>query len=156
MDAVLRASIIYIVLLILFRIYGRRTLGQITMFDFVLLLIIAEATQQAMVGQDYSLTNAFLVILTLFTIDGALSLCKHKSERASALLEGMPLVLVDDGRLVERAMSSLQLDESDILAAARESQGLERLDQIRFAVLEINGTISIVPKNNKSMKTEAA
>jgi len=146
MDAVLRGGIIYLALLLLFRLYGRRTLGQITTFDFVLLLIIAEATQQTMVGEDHSFTNAFLLILTLFAIDAAFSFWKQKSARAAALLEGMPLVLVHQGRLVEKVMHSVQLDEADILAAARESKGLERLDQIRYAVLEVNGRISIVPK----------
>jgi uncharacterized membrane protein YcaP (DUF421 family) len=154
--SVLRASVIYLVLLILFRLYGRRTLGQITTFDFVLLLIIAEAIQQAMIREDDSLTNAFLVILTLFTVDAVLSLFKHKSGRATALLEGMPLVLVDHGRPVKRVMDSVQLDESDILSAARELQGVQRMDQIRYAVLEVNGTISIVPDRTSPSKSEAA
>jgi uncharacterized membrane protein YcaP (DUF421 family) len=146
MDAVIRAASIYLFLLAVFRLYGRRTLGQITTFDFVLLLIISEATQQAMIGQDYSLTNAALVILTLFALDQLLSMWKHRSPRATAVLEGMPLVLVDNGHVVKRVMDSVQLDESDILAAARQSHGLQRLDQIQYAVLEINGSISVIPR----------
>ena len=156
MDAVLRSSIVYIVLLVLFRLYGRRTLGQITTFDFVLLLIIAEATQQAMVGEDYSLTNAFLVIMTLFSIDGVLSLLKQKSDRLTAIMEGLPLILVENGRPVQRVMKSVQIDESDVLSAARETRGVERMDQIRYAVLEVNGAISIVPITNESLKENKA
>jgi uncharacterized membrane protein YcaP (DUF421 family) len=155
MDAVIRGGIMYLVLLLIFRMYGRRTLGQITTFDFVLLLIISEATQQAMVGQDFSLTNAFLVILTLFALDQILSKIKQKSEAANAILEGVPLVLVDDGRLVKRVMDSLQLDEEDILSAARDSHGISRLDQIRYAVLELNGAISIIPEGKTSSKEAA-
>jgi uncharacterized membrane protein YcaP (DUF421 family) len=87
---------------------------------------------------------------------GAFSLLKQKFDRANALLEGRPLVLVDNGRLLYQVMKSVQLDEQDILASARESQGLERLDQVRFAVLEVNGSISIIPKINKSPISEAA
>src|SRR5687767_1509557 len=131
MDSVIRGGVIYLILLIVFRLYGRRTLGQITTFDFVLLLIISEATQQAMLGEDYSLTNSILVILTLFAIDQILSKLKQRSHTANTVLEGVPLVLIDNGRPVKKVMDSVQLDEEDILSAARESHGLYRLEQIR-------------------------
>src|SRR5688572_10719292 len=138
MDSVLRAAFIYVFLLIVFRLYGRRTLGQITTFDFVLLLIVSEAIQNAMIGEDYSVTNSVLVVLTLFALDGVLSIWKQKSDRVTALIEGVPLVLVDEGKLIEKVMNSVQLDKADILSAAREAHGLESLSQIRFAVLEVN------------------
>jgi uncharacterized membrane protein YcaP (DUF421 family) len=146
MDSVLRAAAVYVFLVFIFRLFGRRTLGQITTFDFVLLLVISEATQQAMIGQDFSLTNAFLVILTLFALDEGLSLLKQRSPRADRYIDGVPLVLVDDGQVVKAVLDSVQLDEQDILSAARELHGLERLNQVLYAVLEVNGTISIVPR----------
>src|SRR5690606_14683535 len=79
MDAVLSGLIVYAFLLIVFRISGKRSLGQVTTFDFVLLLIVAETTQQALLGDDYSITNAFLLIVTLLAIDIGLSLIKHRS-----------------------------------------------------------------------------
>jgi uncharacterized membrane protein YcaP (DUF421 family) len=148
MDSVLRGAFIYLFLLAVFRLYGRRTLGQITTFDFVLLLIISEATQQAMIGQDFSMTNAVLVILTLFGIDQLLSVWKQRSHHANAWMEGVPLVLINNGRVVRQVMNSLQLEEEDILSAARESHGLSRLDQIQYAVLEVNGRISVIPAAN--------
>src|SRR5699024_10454047 len=105
-------------------------------FDFILLLIISEATQQAMLGNDFSVTNAFLVIMTLIGLDIGLSLLKQLSPRLDQLLEGLPLVIVEDGRLLKERMRKARIDEEDILTAARELQGLERMEQIKYAVLE--------------------
>ncbi|HNP82917.1 MAG TPA: DUF421 domain-containing protein [Nitrospira sp.] len=146
MDAIVRGLAVYLFLLILFRIAGRRTLGSITNFDFVLLLIISEATQNAMIGNDYSVTNGFLVILTLVGLDIALSYLKQRFPAMERYLDGLPLILVDQGRPLKELMHRARVDERDILAAAREKHGLERMDQIKYAILETNGMISIVPK----------
>ncbi|MFN8530920.1 MAG: DUF421 domain-containing protein [Anaerolineae bacterium] len=148
MDAVLRAVAIYAFLLVLFRIVGNRALAQITTFDFVLLLLIGEATQQGLLAEDYSLTNAFLVILTLVGLDLALSLLKQRFRALDRVIDGVPLVLVADGKLIRENMDRERVDEADILAAARHTQGLEKLDQIKFAVLERSGGISIIPKDS--------
>lgn len=146
MDAVLRGVAIYVVLLILFRINGKRALGQVTTFDFVLLLIIAETTQQALLGDDFSLTNAFLLILTLVGLDLGLSLLKRRWKNLDLYLEGAPLVIVENGRPIKEYLDRARLDEEDILHAARDLQGLESMNQIKYAVLERNGDITIIPK----------
>ena len=146
MDAIVRGLAVYLFLLILFRIAGRRTLGSITNFDFVLLLIISEATQNAMIGNDYSVTNGFLVILTLVGLDIALSYLKQRFPAMERYLDGLPLILVEQGRSLKELMHQARVDEQHILAAAREKHGLERMDQIKYAILETNGMISIVPK----------
>jgi uncharacterized membrane protein YcaP (DUF421 family) len=146
MDAVLRGLSVYIFLLIIFRISGKRSLGQVTSFDFVLLLIIAETTQQALLGDDYSVTNAFLLIGTLVGIDIGLSLLKQRSAKLDQLLEGAPLVIVEDGKPLKDRMNKARVDEEDVLHAARELQGLERIEQIKYAVLERNGDITVVLK----------
>ena len=150
MDSVLRAAAIYIALMIIMRIAGKRSLAQITTFDFILLLIIGEATQQALLGQDYSVTNALIVIVTLVLLDIGLSLLKRRSKAIDKLLEDTPLVIVEDGAALKDRMRKARVDEEDVLSAARRLQGLERLDQIRYAVLERSGGISIVPKRNVS------
>ena len=147
MDAILRGVSIYVFLLVLFRIAGKRSLAQVTTFDFVLLLIVSEATQQAMLGNDYSMTNAFLLITTLVGMDVALTLWKRRSPRLDRLLEGTPLILVEDGKPLKDRMHKSRVDEADVLAAARELQGLERMEQIRYAVLERSGGISIIPRD---------
>lgn len=149
MDTVVRAAAVYVLLLIIIRISGRRTLAEMSSFDFVLLLIISECTQQALVADDYSLTTAFLAILTLIGLDIVLSLLKQKSRLADKLLEGAPTVLIQDGRLLHDRMRKARIDEIDIVHAARDKQGLESLDDVKYAVLETAGGISIIPKREK-------
>jgi uncharacterized membrane protein YcaP (DUF421 family) len=146
MDTLFRALAIYFGLLIVLRGGGNRTLAQITIFDFVLLLILGESTQQALIGDDFSVTTGILLIASLVGADMTLSWLKERSPRLSRWMEGVPLVIVEDGRALRDRMEKSRIDEGDILAAARELRGLERMDQIKFAVLERSGGISIVPK----------
>jgi uncharacterized membrane protein YcaP (DUF421 family) len=146
MDAVLRASAVYIFLMLVIRIAGRRTLMEMTTFDFILLLILSEATQNAMIGNDYSVTNAFLVILTLVGLDIALSFMKHRRPIMQKWLDGVPMIIVENGQPLKHLMDKARIDEDDIMASARKTQGVERMDQIKYAVLESSGGISIIPK----------
>jgi uncharacterized membrane protein YcaP (DUF421 family) len=148
MDSVLRALAIYVFLLVIFRVAGKRTMAQITVFDFVLLLIISEATQQAMIGQDFSITNAVLVITTLVGAERGLTWVQRRFKTVDRLLDGLPLVLVEDGKPFDDRLKAERIDIEEILAAARETQGLARLDQIKYAVLEQTGGISIIPKDS--------
>lgn len=147
MDAVLRAAAIYIALLVIFRIAGRRALSDITTLDFLLLLIIGQATGQALLGDDHSITNTLLVIVALITMDLMLSLLKGRSAWLARHLEGEPMIVVEHGKTLPKRMAKSRISESDILEAARISQGLERMDQIKFAILERNGQISVIPKD---------
>ena len=147
MDVLVRGFLVYSFLLLLFRISGQRSLGQVTTFDFVLLLIIAETTQQALLGDDYSLTSAFLLVVVLLSIDIGLSLLKRHSPRVDRLLEGLPLVIVEDGKPLRERMARARVDDEDVLSAARTLQGLERMEEIKYAVLERNGGISIIKKS---------
>ncbi|MBK5647524.1 MAG: DUF421 domain-containing protein [Acinetobacter sp.] len=145
MGSVLRAIAVYIFLMIIFRIAGRRALAQITTFDLVLLLIISEATQNAMLGNDYSVTNGFLVIITLVGLNVLFSLWKRNSPTIEKLLDGVPMVIVENGQPLRDRMNKARVDDNDVLSAARELQGLERMEQIKYAVLERSGSISIIP-----------
>jgi len=146
MDSVLRAAAIYLVVLVVFRLAGRRTLSELTTFDFVLLLIIGEATQQALLGDDFSIVNAMVVIVSLVVFDISLSLLKNKSRWLSKLIDGEPMIIVEHDQVLESRIRKARIDEGDILEAARHSQGLERIDQIKFAILEKDGKISIIPR----------
>lgn len=150
MDLVLRAAIVYVALLIIFRLTGKRSLSETTPFDLVLLLIFAEALESALVDDDHSVTGAFIVILTLVVLDIGMSLVKQRWLGAEKLLEGLPLVVMDDGELLRDRMQKARIDEGDILAAARELQGIDSLEQIRMAVLERSGAISIIPRQQSA------
>jgi len=145
MDAVLRAGAIYLALMVLFKISGRRSLGELTSFDFVLLMVIGEATQQALLGDDFSVTNAILVIVTLMVIDIGFSLVKRRFKRVAKLIDGGPTIVVENGVFLLHRMHEARIQEDDIMEAARIGQGVERVDQIKYAILERNGKISIIP-----------
>jgi uncharacterized membrane protein YcaP (DUF421 family) len=148
MNPVVRGIAIYLVVLIVFRIMGKRSLSEATTFDFVLLLIISEVTQQALVGQDYSLTGSFILIISLITFDLIFSLIKERSKMFGKLAEGTSLLIVDEGKPLKERMIKCKVDEEDILEAGRLQFGLEKLEQIKYAILEKDGAISIVPKKN--------
>jgi uncharacterized membrane protein YcaP (DUF421 family) len=103
-------------------------------------------TQRALVGNDYSLTKAFLAILLLVMAEIGLSILKHKVPIVEKWLDGTPTVIVQNGKILKDRTDRSRIDEEDILAAARETHGLERLEDIKYAVLETTGSISIIPK----------
>ena len=150
MESVFRGLVIYLFLLIVFRVTGRRTLSKTTTFDLVLLLIISEVTQEAMMDSDHSVTNAALLILTLVMTTLGLSELKQHFPRLKFFIEGAPIVIVDNGKLRRDRMADLRVDEEELLEAARAAQGLARLDQIKYAVAETNGEITIVPREKSS------
>jgi uncharacterized membrane protein YcaP (DUF421 family) len=143
--SIFRAAAVYLTLLLLFRIAGKRTLNEITTFDFVLLLIISEAVQQAMIGNDNSITNSFLIVLTLVGLDIGLSVLKRAAPRVERLLDPRPVVIVSNGVMQEEAAARERVDQEDVLSAARSLHGLERMDQVKHAILETGGRISIIP-----------
>jgi uncharacterized membrane protein YcaP (DUF421 family) len=148
MESVIRAAAVYALLLVLFRLASRRTLAEASTFDLVLLLIISEATQNALVGQDYSLTSAFLVIGTLILLDAVLTFLLSRFRSLDKAVNGLPLVVVADGEPLWERMRACRIDIADVLEAARRLRRLERLEQIQFAVLERSGGISIIPRRD--------
>lgn len=148
MDSVIRAFAVYLVLLLIFRLAGSRTLAEITTFDFVLVLIISEAVQQAMIDDDNSMVNALLLVTTLVGLNIVMSLIKQRWDRAERLLDGTPLVLIERGKIHSDRLEKERVDEADVLEAARELQGISSLEQIDYAVLEKNGHVTVIPKKS--------
>jgi uncharacterized membrane protein YcaP (DUF421 family) len=146
MDSVLKAAIVYLALWALVRLTGRRSLGNLTTFDFILFLIIGGATQRALLGQDYSLTNAFIVIATLVGMDILLSLIERDSALMRRILKGLPMIVVEHGRPLSGRIRRARLTEEEILTAARQNHGLESMAQVKYAILETSGEISIIPQ----------
>jgi uncharacterized membrane protein YcaP (DUF421 family) len=144
-DTVLRAAAIYAILLIAVRLSGRRTLSELTTFDFILLLVISEAVQQGLVGDNNSVTSAIITVVTLVLINVGFSFVKTRIPWVEKFLEGVPTVLVENGRPLTDRMKKARVSEDDIMVSARELQGLECMDQIKFAILEAGGRITIIP-----------
>jgi uncharacterized membrane protein YcaP (DUF421 family) len=142
----MRSVVVYFFMLLIFRISGKRSLAKITTFDLVLTLFISEAVQQALLDGDGSMTNGLLVVMTLVGVDIALSLVKHRWPAARRLIDGQPVVIMRDGVLVKASLDKERVEEDDVLASARERLGIGRLADIRHAVLEDSGGISVVPR----------
>jgi uncharacterized membrane protein YcaP (DUF421 family) len=146
MDTVIRAVATFFFLMLVFRISGKRSLAEITTFDAVLLLIISEATQEAMTDGDQSMTNAFLLILTLIGLNMLMQQIGTRWPAFDKVTNSTPLVLIEDGHIHQERLKRMRVTEDDILEEARARFGVERLEQIKHAVLERSGGITVIPK----------
>jgi uncharacterized membrane protein YcaP (DUF421 family) len=146
MESILRGAATYLAVWLIFRMTGKRSLAQITTFDAVLLLIISETAQSALIDDDNSFTNTVLLILTMVGMDVAFSCAKQRWPAVERVVDGLPLLIVNRGRLCREVMQKERIDEEDILHAARQRQGLTTLEEIEYAILERTGEITIVPK----------
>jgi uncharacterized membrane protein YcaP (DUF421 family) len=146
MESVMRGAVTYFFVWLVFRLSGKRTLAEITTFDALLLLIISECVQGALVGNDNSVTHSFLMILSMVGIDSILARLKQHSTVLARIVDGVPVVLVDPQGMREEAMKNERVEEDDILASARARHGVVSLSEIDLAVLEESGGISIILK----------
>lgn len=140
-----RAAMIYGFVLLVLRLAGKRTMAQITTFDLVILLILSEAIQPAMVGDGSSMLNAFVIVGTLVAIDVALGVGKDRSPTLARWLDDVPTVLIREGVADEAAMRRVRVDLGDVMESARLHQGIMDRAQVRYAILERTGGISIIP-----------
>jgi uncharacterized membrane protein YcaP (DUF421 family) len=147
METIVRAAALYLIVWLVMRITGKRTLAQVTIFDFVLLLFVSQAGQQALMGDDLSLVNALLIIVTLVGIHLLFTAANYRWSAFDKFANDVPLVLMDDGEVIHDRLRKSRVSEDDILEQARMNHGLERMDQIKYAVLERTGGISIVPRS---------
>ena len=148
MEQILRTIAIYGFLMVVFRISGKRTLKDITVFDFILLLVLSEGVQQALTSDDYSTLNAWVIIGTFISLDIGISLLKRRFPWLDRVMDGEPLIIVSDGVALEKRMAKERVGLDEVLEAARQN-GLESLSQIKYAVLERNGSISIIPADRR-------
>lgn len=146
METVLRGAIVYVMLLVVTRLAGRRSLGEASSFDLVLLLVLSETVQQALLTDDNSLTGALVVLVTLVGLDVLFAWAKSRWRRAEDILDGRPTVLVAEGRPLWPELRRSRVTLSDVMMAARQGHGLSRFDQIEAAVLEVDGAISVIPR----------
>jgi uncharacterized membrane protein YcaP (DUF421 family) len=149
---VLRTVVVYLVLLVALRLAGKRELGQMTSFDLVVLLVLSNAVQNAMVGPDTSLNGGILAALTLLVLNRGVDRLGLKSRLAQRALQGHPTILVHDGKFVAENLRSEGVPEDEVLQALRE-HGIDDLVMVKLAILEVDGTISVIPAGAPSMRT---
>ncbi|HRP06862.1 MAG TPA: DUF421 domain-containing protein [Gemmatimonadales bacterium] len=153
MHSVIRPMLLFVMLVVIFRLTGKRSIGEITVFDFLLLLVVSEAASSALLADDSSFTGSLLAVITLVGCDVALSLAKQRWPWFDRLLDDVPVVLYQHGKLSHERLRRERIGIDDILEAARQSHGLERLEQIERAVLERRGAISIIPRARQAAPT---
>jgi uncharacterized membrane protein YcaP (DUF421 family) len=156
METVLRVAILYVFLVVGLRVLGKREFSQLSSTDLVMLLIVSELVQQALVGEDFSATNAVIAVSTLFLLTFLNSTLEHHSKRFSGLVTGQPAVIVYDGRFVPRTMNLERIAPDDVYSEMRKA-GLAELSEVRWALLEPDGRLSFVPfrQEAKQIKREA-
>lgn len=145
MDLVLRASVIFLFVFLVTRAIGRRELSSLEPFDLILLVVIGDLVQQGVTQSDYSITGAIVVITTMAVLTVALSFVSFRVRRLRPLLEGEPIVLVEDGNVIERNLRRERISREELEAEGRQQQ-VSNIDGMRWAVLETNGSISVIPK----------
>jgi uncharacterized membrane protein YcaP (DUF421 family) len=146
MDIVLRAVAAYVFIIFMLRIIGRRELSSLGPSDLVLLVVMGDLIQNGVTQSDQSITGVFLAVSTFAMLTVAMSFLTFRSKRAQTLIEGEPLILVEDGKPVAKNMRSERLNLDDVAEEAR-GQGIESLDEIKWCVLETSGTMSFVKKS---------
>ena len=145
MDIVLRAALAFAFVFFLMRIVGRRELSSLEPFDLVMLIVLGDLVQQGVTQSDYSVTGLILAAGTIALLQVGVSYLNFRFRRLTPILEGEPIVLVDDGRVLERNLARERLTREELIVQARQSQ-IASLEDIRLAVLETSGNISFIPK----------
>jgi uncharacterized membrane protein YcaP (DUF421 family) len=148
MNTIVHAVLGYSVLLLAVRILSRRPGGQLTLFEFVIVFLIGGVALQATVGRDHSVTNCAIAILTVALMHRLVAWLKERSPRFGAIIDGTPLVLINNGEWQLEVMRGMRVDPADIMAAARTKQ-IDSVFAIKYAVLERNGTISVIKHDEK-------
>jgi uncharacterized membrane protein YcaP (DUF421 family) len=146
-EKVFRSVVIYLFMLLAFRFTGKRQVGQLTPFDLVVLLIISNVVQNAVIGSDNSLGGGIIGAITILALNYLVVELTFRSKRARRLIEAHPTLLIHNGRILYENLERERITHDDLLSALRRS-GVAEAAKVRFAVLEENGGISVVPREN--------
>ena len=148
-EFVVRAVVVYGFLLVLLRLSGKRQIGQMAPFDLVLLLVLSNAVQNSMNGGDNSITGGLIIASTLVALNSIVSWLTYRSHRLEALIEGRPIILIHDGKVDHVSMKQAKMTTHELEAALR-SAGCAGPTDVRFAVLENTGKVSVIPHHRAS------
>jgi uncharacterized membrane protein YcaP (DUF421 family) len=149
MDLVLRAMFLFVFVYVLTRIIGRRELASMEPFDLILLIVLGDAIQQGLTQDDYSVTGAVLVIGTLALLQVFTSYLSFRVPRLRPILEGEPIIVVEDGKPIERNLRRERVTVEEIAAQARMQQ-IESLDEVKWAVIETSGQMTFIKRGGGS------
>jgi len=148
-ELIVRAVVVYLFMLLLLRITGKRQVGQLAPFDLVLLLVLSNAVQNSMNAGDNSLVGGLISASALIGLNYLVAMATYRSKRLESLVEGRPQILIHNGKLFEDVVSKARLTHHELNAALRLG-GCMCAEEVHLAILENSGEISIVPKRNAS------
>ena len=154
LELVIRSVVVYVLFLAALRLSGKRELGQFTIFDLALVLLASNALQPAITGPDASLPAAAIIVATLFALNRIVAFARKSSPLLRRILDYAPTPVARDGHWIEPAIEREGLDKDDLEAAIRE-YGLESVDDVKLAVLEHDGSISVVPGEGSPVSLRA-
>ena len=146
-ELVIRSIVVYAFLLLILRISGKRQIGQLAPFDLVLLLVLSNAVQNSMNAGDNSLAGGLISATTLILVNYLVGYATYRSKKLESIIEGRPQILIHDGKLFEDVMASAQLTHHELNAALRQA-GCSNVEDVRSAILENNGSISVVARQS--------
>ena len=144
-EFVARAAIVYVFLVGLLRLTGKRQVGQLAPFDLVLLLVLSNAVQNSIIGSDASLPGGLISAATLVGLNYLVGVLTYRSRKVEDLIEGRPQILIHDGRLYEDVLAGAKITSHELHAALRQA-GCSEVEEVKTAMLEINGAISVLPR----------
>lgn len=147
-ELVIRATIIYCALIFFVRLTGKRQIGQLSPFDLILLLILSEGVQNAMIDDESSITGGLIVASTLLGLNYLVSLVTFKSRKAEELIEGKPEILVLHGKLIKEVANAARITQTELESALRET-GIFKIEDVKLAILENNGSVTVESYDNK-------
>ncbi|HEY5804537.1 MAG TPA: YetF domain-containing protein [Lysobacter sp.] len=148
-EFVFRAVVVYVVLLAMIRMSGKRTMGQFTAFDMLLIVLLGNAVQNALLGKDTSMTGGLLLAATLIVLNWLVGFITSRSKTAEHILEGVPVVLVRNGHVYRDVLKRELVNRDDLAKAMRES-GCSDIERVRLALLETDGHITIMTNDPTS------
>jgi uncharacterized membrane protein YcaP (DUF421 family) len=142
-EIITRAIVIYFALFIIFRTIGKKQLGEMTSMDFILLLIISEAVNGGLVGEEKSLTGALILSVTLIFVNYGMDFLAYKSKKLEKIIDGEAQIIIRQGKICKKVAAKEKITEEEIFQSLRR-QNVEKLSDVKFGVLETNGCISII------------
>lgn len=151
LDVAFRSSAVYVFMIVAFRIFGKRELSQLSIADLVLIVLISNAVQNAMVGNNTSLLGGLTAATVLFALNMILGYLMFRFKRIRGFVQSAPVTLIYNGKIIKEHLDKVLLTEDELMAAVRE-HGSSSIEDVSFAVLEVDGNISVISENDNNLK----
>ena len=151
LDVAARSTVVYVFMIVAFRIFGKRELSQLSIADLVLIVLISNAVQNAMVGENTTLVGGLTAATVLFSLNLLLGFLMFRFKSIRKLVQSEPITLIYNGKILEQNMKKVLLSDDELFSAVRE-HGIENCEDVKLAILEVDGNISVISGNDNQLK----